>query len=48
MPTAFGGFLDVALGEQRGDRFFLLASEFAARSLYFPPIPTAWAVMRLT
>ena len=30
MPTASRGLFDVALSEQRGDRFFLLAVELGA------------------
>src|SRR5260370_23002490 len=36
----FGGFLNVALGQQRSDRLFLLAPEFSAWWLHFPPNPT--------
>jgi len=36
----FGGFLNVALGQQRSDRLFLLAPEFSAWRLHFPPNPT--------
>src|SRR4029077_211869 len=38
----FGGFLHVPLSEQRHDRLFLLAPEFSAGSLHFPPISTMW------
>jgi hypothetical protein len=39
---SLGGFLDVPLGEQRGDRFFLLAPEFGPVPLYLTQPDATW------